>query len=287
MNRPTFDLIAWQGRPAVRLQAADGAEATVLLHGAHLVSWRPSAGGQAGEERLFLSERAVYADGQAVRGGVPVIFPQFEKRGALPRHGLARTRSWEWVGRSGDDGHATVVFSLADDASTRAHWPYGFVAELTLSLQGSRLDMELAAENTGQQPFSFTAALHTYLRVDDLAHARLSGLAGLRYLDSTTGSEHIETAHVLSVEGEVDRIYFGVPPTLVLREPGRALAIEAMHFEDAVVWNPGPEKGAALADMPEDGWRHMLCVEAAAIGRPVTLAPGQHWFGRQALIALA
>ena len=38
------------GQPAMRLRAPDGAEATVLLHGGHIVSWIP-----AGDvERLYL-----------------------------------------------------------------------------------------------------------------------------------------------------------------------------------------------------------------------------------------
>ncbi|MBW8778377.1 MAG: D-hexose-6-phosphate mutarotase, partial [Burkholderiales bacterium] len=35
----------FNGHPAVALQSSDGARATILLHGAHLVSWVP-AGGQ-------------------------------------------------------------------------------------------------------------------------------------------------------------------------------------------------------------------------------------------------
>lgn len=284
MAEPRVEPLDFHGRAALRLHAADGAQATVLLHGAHLVSWRPADGrGGAGEEQLFLSERAVYADGQAVRGGVPVIFPQFEKRGALPRHGLARTRNWAVAKQAQQADHATLVLRLTDDESTHAHWPHAFTAELTISVGGSRLDIELAAENTGEQPFSFTAALHTYLRIADLAHARLAGLSGMTYFDSTTGVEQLETAQTLAIEGEVDRIYFGAPQTLALREPGRTLLIQSQQFDDAVVWNPGPEKCAALADMPEDGWRNMLCVEAACIGHPITLAPGEEWAGRQTL----
>ena len=43
---------------------------------------------------------------------------------------------------------------------------------------------------------------------------------------------------------------------------------------------------ARLADMPPDGWRAMLCVEAAQIDQPVALAPGAHWQGWQELRVL-
>ena len=86
MIKPTTVL----GQPAMHLRAPDGAQATVLLHGAHTVSWIP-AGDQ---ERLYLSPLAVAGPGQSVRGGVPVIFPQFNAQGPLPRHGFARDRAW-------------------------------------------------------------------------------------------------------------------------------------------------------------------------------------------------
>ena len=71
---------------------------------------------------------------------------------------------------------------------------------------------------------------------------------------------------------------------LRLSQPGSALRIEQQGFCDTVVWNPGPAKGAALADLEPDGDRHLLCVEAAVVGRPVSLAPGAHWQGSQTLI---
>jgi glucose-6-phosphate 1-epimerase len=39
-----------------------------------------------------------------------------------------------------------------------------------------------------------------------------------------------------------------------------------------------------MTDMPPDGWRHMLCVEAASADTPVRLAPGKEWYGRQSLV---
>ena len=83
----SVQLTEFQGQPALRLRAPDGAQATVLLHGAHLVSWIP-AGGQ---EQLYLSPTTLYGEGRAVRGGVPVVFPQFNMRGPLAaKHGLSR-----------------------------------------------------------------------------------------------------------------------------------------------------------------------------------------------------
>ena len=59
------------------------------------------------------------------------------------------------------------------------------------------------------------------------------------------------------------------------------MMISSEGFDDVVVWNPGPAKAAAMADLPDDDWLRMLCVEAATIGQAVTLAPGQQWVARQ------
>jgi glucose-6-phosphate 1-epimerase len=275
-------LTQFLGQPAVELHSPDGARAVVLLQGAHVVSWQPAGG----VEQLYLSERAVYAPGQAVRGGVPVIFPQFERRGPLPRHGFARTSAWSVAEAVTGKEDALGVFQLSDSEPTRAIWPQAFGAELTVRVGGQRLDIELAVQNMGTDEMAFTAALHTYLRVSDVSGIRLGGLYRLRYEDSVRRTEQVDMEPQLQIGGETDRIYFDVARPLRLEDAGRRLDLSAEGFADTVVWNPGPEKCGALADMPAQGYRHMLCVEAAAIGTPVKLASGTEWVGRQSLQVL-
>ena len=273
------------GQPAMWLQAPDGAEATVLLHGGQLVSWIP-AGDQ---ERLYLSPQARFGDSQAVRGGIPVIFPQFAAQGVGPRHGLLRSRAWQWVEGVQRAGAAIGVLRIASDAATQALWPHPFEAELTLVLSGLELDIELAITNTGSAPFNFTAALHTYLRVDDVRRARLGGLYGVRYTDKVHGGEHRQEIDPFSFVGEIDRVYFDVDtqaqPLSLATAMGRMTILAEEGFHDVVVWNPGPDKARVLADLPDHDWPHFLCVEAGAIGRPVVLVPGQEWVGRQRFAA--
>lgn len=57
-------------------------------------------------------------------------------------------------------------------------------------------------------------------------------------------------------------------------------------FFHPVVWNPWDKKAKAMADFGDDEYKHMLCVEAAAIERPITLKPGEEWRGRQELSAV-
>lgn len=77
------------GRRRLVLRAGRG-QAEVHLHGATLTSYR-----HAGRELLFLSDRAVFDGAKAIRGGVPLVFPQFgQPRAEMPQHGLLRTATW-------------------------------------------------------------------------------------------------------------------------------------------------------------------------------------------------
>ena len=268
----------------VVITAVDGACAEVYLHGAHLTSWRPAGDGA---ERLFVSARSRFAPDAAIRGGVPLCFPQFAAQGTLPMHGFARTASWDLVhARRDATGAAVAVLRLTDSAATRALWPHAFVAELSVTVAGSTLTLCLAVQNTGRTALDFTGALHTYLRVADVTQAAVHGLSGAGYRDKVKGTDgETETATELRVVGPLDRIYYAAPADLELREPGRALAITTTGFADTVVWNPGATSGAAMADLEPDGYARMVCVEAAAARAPVTVKPGAQWRGTQTLAA--
>ena len=268
----------------LKLRAADGAAADVYLQGAHVTSWRPAPDE---EERLFLSARSEFRDGAAIRGGIPVIFPQFAAEGPLPRHGFARTRLWELgdVSRA-DGGDAIATFTLTDSQPTRAIWPAEFRATLTVRVGGARLVVGFGVENTGASPFNFTCALHTYLRVHDADKADVVGLQNVRYRESSApGVLRFDPNPVVKAAGPLDRVYVGAPRSLTLREPGRTLGIDAVEFPDVVLWNPGAQAARALSDMEPDGERAMLCVEAAAVQVPITLASGGRWHGTQTLDA--
>jgi glucose-6-phosphate 1-epimerase len=276
--------------------------AVITLHGAHVVSWIPAGAG----ERLYLSERSRFEAGRAIRGGIPVIFPQFGDGGPLQipagsssvarpkgekrlgvRHGFARISTWTLVGTRQDKGFACATLRLTDSEETRAIWPHAFAAELSVMIEGKRLDVEFEVENTGGEGFAFNAALHSYFSVAKTDMCRLQGLEGRHYLDQLDGGKYrCEDNEALSFDDEVDRIYLSVRKPLLLWEPARHLAIEAEGFPEVVVWNPWQDKCAAMDDMPPMGFRQMLCVEAATVVRPVELAAGERWLGRQTAIAL-
>ncbi len=283
MARTGIERVDLKGLPALRLATGSGASAVVSLFGGQVLSWTPPSGG----DRLYLSPQAANDGSRPIRGGIPVCFPQFADLGPLTPHGFARTANWSVLTERSDKDFALITLGLSDDESTRALWPHGFKAELSILIEESRLDLEFEVTNSGDTEFEFTAALHTYLAVREVEQSRLEGLHGYSYRDKTDGNRiKRDSGDVVLIEAETDRVYHDVQRPLLLREYSRSLGINAEGFADVVVWNPWVERSAALADLPNDAFRHLLCVEAAAAQHPLRLAPGDSWWGRQTLVAL-
>ncbi len=271
----------WKGLPAIALKLGRGDSVLICLQGAQVLSWVG-----LGQERLFLSPRASHDGKSAIRGGIPVCFPQFNQRGPLVKHGFARLSHWQADAAqpSGEDG-AQISLRLTDSEATRAVWPHAFEAVLTVELRPGMLRVELAVHNRGRQELSFTAALHGYLRVAQVEQASLHGLEGLSYWDAAAAQPdtHVTQEGCVSFGAETDRVYPRAAASLQLQSSGQPWLqlAQDMPWSETVVWNPGPALCATLKDMEADSWQQMLCVEAAAIDTPVVLAADQRWQAAQ------
>lgn len=273
-----IEQIVFHGIPAIRLQTASGAQATVSLLGGQVLSWIPPAG----KERLYLSEQAVFDGSRSIRGGVPVCFPQFSGLGDLPKHGLLRTVNWQLSDQRVHDDFVWVSLTVSDSDASRVLWPHAFTAELTVGIEAEHLTLELEITNTGAQSFDFTGALHSYLRVSEAEALSIKGLYGLEYRDAANGNRlERESAPEVVVEGELDRVYHQSKRPLLLDDGQRRLGIEQMGFPDVVVWNPWEHLCRELPDMPNADFRRMICIEAAVAQKPITLPAGESWWGRQ------
>ncbi len=268
----------FQGLDCHRLTLPCGDTVLVALHGAHVLSWVSQ-----GRERLFLSPANLWDGQSAIRGGVPVCFPQFNQRGPLPKHGFARTMAWQFSDSQVDDAQAHIDFVLTANAHTHTLWQQQFVAQLRVHLQPGQLQISLSVHNTDTQPLLFTGALHTYLLVDDIDLTDVTGLQGQAEWDAVA-DVHGVADEALYLDGEFDRVYAAAPGPLRVQDGSGMLCIEqSPSWGQSVVWNPGSEKCATLADMPTDGFAHMLCVEAAQVFEPISVPASGQWLGWQRL----
>jgi glucose-6-phosphate 1-epimerase len=270
------------GLPAVEVALPQGDTLRVMLHGAQVLSWV-----SGGQERLYLSPKSTMDGQAAMRGGVPVCFPQFNQRGphadSLPKHGFARNLPWQADAPVLSADSAQLCLHLQDNDRTRAWWPQAFALQLHITLSPGALRINLNVHNTNTntpQPLAFSGALHTYLAVPDVTQAQLQGLGGQAEWDAVANT-HASAADNLQFAAEFDRVYAASAHPLRLNNQ---LQIEqSPSWANTVVWNPAQALCQSLADMPEDGWRHMLCVEAAQVFEPITLPAGGRWEGWQQL----
>jgi glucose-6-phosphate 1-epimerase len=248
--------------------------AEIYLHGAHVTHFQ-----RHGEKPiLFLSRQAVFAPGQPIRGGVPVILPWFGIREGKPSHGFVRTVPWELreVGLS-DNDCARLRFRLPDSKADTG-WPR-FVAEFEV-LVGAALEMELKVTNVDDaRALPLETCLHTYFAVSDITQTEVSGLRGVGYLDALDGFRaKVETKEAIKFSGEVDRVYLNSPQTveIVDRQWNRVIEVAKDGSLSTVVWNPWIEKSKRLADFGDEEYQRMLCVESGNVKENQSqLQPGQ------------
>ncbi|MCH86261.1 glucose-6-phosphate 1-epimerase-like, partial [Trifolium medium] len=105
----------------------------------------------------------------------------------------------------------------------------------------------------------------------------------LDYLDNLYQKERFtEQGDALTFESEVDRVYLDSSNMVAVldHEKKRTFVIRKEGLPDVVVWNPWEKKSKSIVDFGDEEYKQMLCVDGAAVGKPITLKPGEEWTGR-------
>ncbi|GJN09676.1 hypothetical protein PR202_ga27702 [Eleusine coracana subsp. coracana] len=218
----------------------------VCLYGGQVTSWK----NDHGEELLFMSSKAIFKPPKAIRGGIPICFPQFGAHGNLEQHGFARNRFWTI-----DNNPPPLPLNPA------------IKAFVDLILKPSEEDLKIWP--------------HSEVRVE--------GLETMDYLDNLKAKERFtEQGDAIVFESEIDKVYLSAPSKIAIidHEKKRTFVLTKEGLPDAVVWNPWDKKAKAMQDFGDVEYKHMLCVEPAAVERPITLKPGEEWKGRLAISAV-
>jgi glucose-6-phosphate 1-epimerase len=244
------------------------AHATISTYSGQVLSYRPKS---QKDDLLFVSDRAYYEEGKAIKGGIPVCWPWF---GAdpddlgRPAHGFVRNRQWEVTGsESLANGSTKVILGMVDSDETRKIWPHTFKLSIEITV-GDSLKVALVTRNSGDERITISQALHTYFYVGDISKVQVLGLDGIDYLDKVDGFAEKTQSGPVTINGEVDRIYKGVTGELVIEDEslGRKIRIASSGCSTAVVWNPWSEIAASMGDLDDDDYKKMICVETANAG---------------------
>jgi glucose-6-phosphate 1-epimerase len=270
------------GRGGLTLIEIDNGKARALVspYAGQVLSFIPA--GEL-EDMLFVSEHAYFQPGKAIKGGIPVCWPWFgpdpEGKGR-PAHGFVRNREWQVLGTDlQEDGTTFVRLGMTPDETIRALWPHPFGLTLEIAV-GHSLVLALCSFNPDTVPLTITQGLHSYFRVGDVRRVLVRGLGGKHYIDKMDGGAIKTQQGIVTIDGEVDRIYTGVDDDLVIDDPAfeRRIRIAAEGSASAVVWNPWAATAAAMADLGDEEYTGMLCVETTNAGTDVVrIIPGENY----------
>ncbi|PPS08015.1 hypothetical protein GOBAR_AA12626 [Gossypium barbadense] len=216
----------------------------VYLYGGQVTSWKNAHG----EELLFVSSKASFRPPRAIRGGIPICFPQLKSTGSLEQYGFARNRIWsidpDPPSSPSDISHkAFVDLILTHSEEDMKIWPHRYEYRLRVALGPTAVEL------------LWFKMMHTVF---------------------------------LGIESSVDKVYLSTPTKIAILDHERKRTFELRKYglPDAVVWNPWDKKAKAMADFGDNEYMHMLCVEAACVEEPITLKPGEEWKGRQEISAV-
>lgn len=265
--------------------SSDRAELLIAQQGAQILSYQ-----RVGEPPLlWLSDQAIFRQGKSVRAGVPVCWPWFGNLQRnpssvqamfhgeqAPAHGLVRTRDWQLLGIEETGSSLRIEFGLPEAQGDLPDWPHAVELKLLVVL-GDELELSLTSRNMGNSPVTISQALHSYFAVSDVRQARVEGVEGLQYIETLADWEQRQQEGALAFAGETDRIYLDTPQKLSIVDPhwDRRITLSCSGSRSAVIWNPWTERAKELADMADDGWQRMLCIETANVWDDVVeLKPG-------------
>lgn len=256
----------------------DKAAALISTYAGQVLSFQPADDG----ELLFLSKKAYYQQGKAIKGGIPICWPWFgaDPEGSGPAHGLVRNRQWDVLSTTAlEDGSTQICLGISDNKETRNLWPHSFQLTIEITI-GSSLTIELITHNSGTEPVTISQALHTYFEVGDISQVQVLGLENHDYLDKADNGLTRQQSGPVIIENEVDRIYTETQNDLFIDDTSlaRKIHITASGSKTAVVWNPWAEIAASMSDLNNDDYQQFLCVETVnAVNDTVNIQPGNQY----------
>lgn len=251
--------------------------ASVALQGAHVLGFQTVDA----QPLIWMSKDATFAEGQSLRGGIPVCWPWFGQHtsdASMPSHGYARTSPWRPVATASlNDGSTRITLELDSSKTMQQFCVHPLRVQLHITV-GCTLSLELETTNLGDSIFNLSEALHTYFLVGDVRKVRIEGLEGSPYLDKVNGYARKEQAGEVTITSETDRIYLNTKDRCTIIDPvmDRKIMISSEGSASTVVWNPWVTQAAKMGDLGVDGYLTMLCVETAnAADNVVSLAAGE------------
>lgn len=248
------DLPCWQLR-------FGNACATITSYGAQVLSYQP----EPDKELLWLSPLANWHDKHAIRGGIPVCWPWFgpadskviPHAASQPNHGVVRTRLWQL--HAIEQNHLGCSVTLKSSMNTLPHCASPVTLYLKLTLNAT-LTIELRCDSIVPQQ----AALHSYFSVANCTEVEIYGLSK-HYVDKVSNSPQQHHDDRARINTETDRVYQDPSAVMTIDDHHVKVQVAQTGQDHAVLWNPWQHKSLLMADIPNQGYLHFICLESARL----------------------
>ncbi|EGZ14984.1 hypothetical protein PHYSODRAFT_333263 [Phytophthora sojae] len=284
----------------VKLNHPTGSSAEVFLFGAHVKSFRSVF--DPNMDILFMSNRSHLDGVNPIRGGIPVVFPNFGSATGLPSHGFARITNWTLasVVQATDETKPSVAkFKMAASEATRKMWPVDFELQYEVKLWSAQLETTLNVHNTFTKDIDFHALLHNYIAVNDVRDngVVVNDLNGVNYYDKVAKANKTETRDMISITAQIDNVYSNAP--VKIRAPIRGVNFDytvqvekkgsingAATKTDVVVWNPWADRAKTMEDFGPEEYLKMVAIEPGRVSEKQVLPAGQTYTLQQTVSAI-
>ncbi len=267
------------GLPVINISNGS-ATALISVYGAQVLSYRPI---EQSEDLLFLSQQSDYAEGKAIRGGIPVCWPWFgpDPKGLQrPNHGFVRNHFWQVVKTEAISDAETKIGLLFNESCKKENtWRQPFRLMLDIII-GATLRLTLTTFNTGDKAFSITQAFHSYFRIGDIKRVKILGLEGHDYFDKLDHGAQKRQTGAVTVSRAVDRVYIEAVNDLFIEDPvfKRRIQIISPNTRTAVIWNPWAKTNQKMPDLAPLDYRKFICVEAGNVAFDlIQIQPDSHF----------
>lgn len=237
-------------------------KAQVSLYGGQVLSWQPCDE----KEVLWLSKSAIYEQGKAIRGGIPLCWPWFGKHpddteNKAGNHGFAREQMWQIDDITIGEQGVEICLSWCG-ASMADLWPFACQLKQRLFF-GQSFKQTLTMQNLSDSNSYYTGALHSYFYVSSPENIKVDALAQASFDDKLTG-QLCQPQALENGVGPIDRIYHTSDVmTIVDSQWQRTIKLKTKNTKQWVFWNPGVELANNMADIHNNGEQEFVCLEAA------------------------
>lgn len=248
--------------------------AKISLYGGQVLSWQPT-----GEKEVFwLSQTSNFAQGKAIRGGIPLCWPWFgahpdDIESKMDNHGFARTQQWQVDNININEQGIEICLGWQGE-NINPLWPFNCVLKQMLFF-GKTFKQVLQMENLSDTDAYYTGALHSYFAVGSPSNIKIKGFEQASYFDKLTAQQNEPQSLIINGVGPVDRVYdTNRVTTIIDNNWHRAIELKASNTHQWVFWNPGAKLANNMADIHVNGEQEFVCLEAANTNGQL-LAAGQ------------